>query len=117
MLIIYRILINIIYLLSPIIVIIRLIKKKEDPKRFKEKFCFFTKKKIKGRLIWIHGASVGEFQSVVPLIEQYEKNKNIAQILITSNTLSSSKLISSHKFNKVIPVSYTHLTLPTMELV
>ena len=45
MLIIYRILINIVYLLSPIIIIIRLIKKKEDPKRFKEKFCFFTKKK------------------------------------------------------------------------
>ncbi|RPG13075.1 MAG: 3-deoxy-D-manno-octulosonic acid transferase [Pelagibacteraceae bacterium TMED232] len=102
MFIIYRILINIIYLLSPIIILIRLIKKKEDPKRFKEKFCFFTKKKIKGKLIWIHGASVGELQSIVPLIEQYEKNKNIAQILITSNTLSSSKVISSHKFKKVI---------------
>ena len=50
MLIIYRILINIIYLLTPIIIIIRLIKKKEDPKRFKEKFCFFTKKKLKVNL-------------------------------------------------------------------
>ena len=50
MLIIYRILINIVYLLSPIIIIIRLIKKKEDPKRFKEKFCFFTKKKSKVNL-------------------------------------------------------------------
>ena len=102
MLIIYRILINIAYFLSPLIIILRLIRNKEDPKRYKEKFCFFTKKRIKGKLIWIHGASVGEFQSVVPLIEKYEKKKDIAQILITSNTLSSSKVISDYKFKKVV---------------
>ncbi len=97
----YRILINIIYFLSPIIIILRLIKKKEDPYRFREKLCFFTKKRPRGKLIWIHGASVGEFQSIVPLIEKYEKKKNISQILITSNTLSSSKVISKYKFKKV----------------
>jgi len=102
MLIIYRILINIAYFLSPLIIILRLIRNKEDQKRYKEKFCFFTKKKIKGKLIWIHGASVGEFQSVVPLIEKFEKRKNITQILITSNTLSSSKVISNYKFKKVV---------------
>ena len=65
---IYRSLINIIFILSPIIVLIRIVKKKEDLKRFKEKFCFFSKKKINGNLIWIHVASVGELMSVVPLI-------------------------------------------------
>ncbi len=45
MLFIYRILINIILLISPIILILRLIKKKEDPRRFKEKLGFFSKKK------------------------------------------------------------------------
>ena len=102
MLAIYRIIINIAYLLSPLIIILRLIKNKEDPKRCKEKFCFFTKRKNKGKLIWIHCASVGEFQSVVPLIEQIEKKRNITQILITSNTLSSSKVISNYNFKKVI---------------
>ena len=102
MIFVYRIFINLILILSPFIILIRLIKKKEDFKRFKEKFCFFTKKRSKGKLIWFHGASVGEFQSIVPLLEKYEKSKKISQILITSNTLSSSKIISKIKLKKVI---------------
>jgi 3-deoxy-D-manno-octulosonic-acid transferase len=101
MLIVYRILINLILILSPIILTLRLLKKKEDPKRFKEKFCFFTEKKSKGKLVWFHGASVGELQSIIPLVEKFEKNKKVNQILITSNTLSSSKIISKFKFKKV----------------
>ena len=96
----YRILINLILLLSPIIILIRLLQKKEDPLRFKEKLGFFGKKRSIGKLIWFHGASVGEFQSIVPLLEKLAKSKKISQILITSNTLSSSKLISKIKLNK-----------------
>ena len=102
MLFLYRILINIIFLASPIIVIYRLIRKKEDIKRFKEKFCFFSEKNIKGKLIWFHGASVGELQSIVPIIEKLEKNKKIKKILITSNTLSSSKVLNKLNLKKVI---------------
>ena len=102
MLQIYRFLINIILILSPIIIIFRLIKGKEDLKRFKEKFCFFSINKDKGKLIWFHGASVGEIQSIVPLIEKIEKNKHIKKILVTSNTLSSSKIVKKFKFKKVI---------------
>ena len=102
MLIIYRFLINLVLLISPLILIIRFFKKKEDPIRFKEKIGFFKKQKQTGKLIWFHGASVGELQSIVPLIEKLEKNKSIKQILVTSNTLSSSKVLKINKFNKVI---------------
>ena len=102
MLFIYKILINIIFFFSPLILIIRLIKNKEDPSRFKEKFGFFSKNKKKGKLIWFHGASVGEVQSVIPLIERFEKNKNISQILITSNTVSSSNIIKKFKLRKTV---------------
>ena len=102
MLFLYRILINIIFLLSPIIIIIRLLKKKENILRLKEKFCFFSHSRGKGKLIWFHGASVGELQSIVPLLEKFEKNKNINKILITSNTLSSSKIIKRINLKKIV---------------
>ena len=102
MIICYRLLTVLTLILSPIILIYRLIKNKEHPKRFKEKFCFFSNVRKKGELIWFHGASVGELQSIIPIIEKLDKNKKISQILITSNTLSSSKIISNYKFKKVI---------------
>ena len=102
MLFIYRILINLILILSPIILIFRFFKRKEDTKRFKEKFCYFSQRKRNGKLIWFHGASVGELQSIIPLLERLEKNKDISQILITSNTLSSSKIIENYRFRKII---------------
>ena len=99
---IYQIFISLIVLLSPIIILIRLFKGKEHKFRFIEKFCFFSKKRSKGNLIWIHSASVGEFMSVVPLIYELEKNKKINTILITTSTLSSSEIFKNFKFKKAI---------------
>ena len=99
---IYKLLINLVFLFSPIIILIRLLKKKEHPVRFKEKFGIFTKKKLAGKLIWFHGASVGEILSIIPLVEKLEEKNDIRQILITSNTLSSANILSNIKLKKTI---------------
>ena len=96
----YQTIITTLVLFSPIIIIYRIFKKKEDIERFKEKFSLSTKKRIKGNLIWFHGASVGEIMSIIPLIKNYEKNKSIHQILVTSSTLSSSKILKKFNFKK-----------------
>ena len=100
MLFLYRSLINIVLILSPIIIFFRLFKKKEDPIRFKEKLGYIEKKRIKGKLIWFHGSSVGEVLSIISLVEKLEKNRNIKNILVTSSTFSSSKVFKKFKFKK-----------------
>ena len=102
MLFLYRFLINIIIIFSPLIIIFRLIKKKEHLTRFKEKLCFFSKKRGSGKLVWFHGSSVGEILSIIPVIENLEKDKSINKILLTSSTLSSSNILKKFTFKKTI---------------
>ena len=106
MFLIYQILFFFIFLISPLIIFFRILKKKEHKTRFLEKFTIFSKKRKSGNLIWFHGSSVGEILSVIPLIEKYEKDKSINQILVTSTTLSSSKIINNFNFKKTIHQFY-----------
>jgi 3-deoxy-D-manno-octulosonic-acid transferase len=110
----YQIIFTLIIFISPILIYFRILKNKEHKTRYKEKFNITSKKRIKGNLIWFHGASVGEIQSIIPLIENYEKDKTINQILITSSTLSSSKILEKFKFKKTIhqfyPLDHIYIT-------
>ena len=102
---IYNILLLILLLISPIILIVRIFLGKEDKVRFKEKFCFFSKKND-DETIWFHGASVGEILSIIPIVKIFEKDIKIKKILITSSTTSSSLILSKYKFKKTIHQFY-----------
>ncbi len=104
--IIYSFLVYIVIILSPLIIIYRIFKKKENPKRFFEKFSYNKGKRREGKLVWFHCSSVGEFLSVVPLIQELEKIKYIKQILVTTSTLSSSKIFEKFKFKKTLHQFY-----------
>ena len=106
MLLFYRILINLVLILSPIIILFRLIKKKEHPNRFLEKLGFPSKKRLSGKVIWFHGSSVGEIISVIPIIMKYDNDKSINKILVTSSTLSSANILNKIKFKKTIHQFY-----------
>ena len=102
MYILYELFGLILIILSPLIIIFRIIKGKEDPKRFLEKFCIYSDKFKEEKTVWMHGSSVGEILSIVPLINELEKSKKVKKILITSSTTSSSLIFSKFKFTKTI---------------
>jgi len=101
----YAILTNLAVLISPLIFIYRILKGKEDPKRFQEKIGIYSKKKIKNN-IWIHAASIGELMSVIPIINKLENNKKIKSIIVTTTTNSSAKIFSKLRFKKTFHIYF-----------
>ena len=114
MFILYQITISLLIIFSPIIFVYRILNNKEEPKRIREKFSFPSKTKNRGKLIWFHSASVGELMSIIPLIKYYENKKYISQILITSSTVSSSKVLEKFKLKKTVhqfyPIDHLYFT-------
>ena len=106
MFIVYDLLNLILLIFSPLIFLTRYFLGKEDKKRFKEKFCLFSKRNNSRETIWIHGASVGEILSIIPIIKELEKEKNIKKILLTSSTTSSASVVLKFKFKKTVHQYY-----------
>ena len=93
---IYRQLTKIFFPFFIIVIYFRKFLGKEDKKRYQEKFNVSLPTNFEGdkkKLIWFHGASIGEILSIIPLINYLVQRNNKTKILITSVTLSSSKII------------------------
>jgi 3-deoxy-D-manno-octulosonic-acid transferase len=101
----YNLITNLVFIISPLIFIYRILKGKEDPKRFQEKLCIYSKNKI-GNKVWIHAASIGELMSVIPIINKFEKDNKIKSIIITTTTSSSARIFSKLKFRKTFHVYF-----------
>lgn len=106
---IYNILIRILYPL----VIKRYINKrkqngKEDLKRFNERVGRPQLKRPDGKLIWLHGASVGESLSMLPLINRLLDLYPEAHVMVTTGTITSAELMGKRlperAFHQYIPI-------------
>ena len=103
MLQIYRFLTIVFFPLFVVLILFRKIIGKEDSVRFKEKIYptdYGLHKNSDENLIWFHGASIGEITSVIPIINEFIKNKKI-KILITTTTLSSGKMVDREFKNNI----------------
>ena len=76
--------------LAPALVSYRLKRGKELPARRNERYGESTVARPLGPLVWVHGASVGELLSVIPLIERI-RDKEFG-VLCTSGTVTSANI-------------------------
>ena len=106
----YKLLSYLFYPFAYFFLFLRKLKKKEHHLRFKEKLCQTNFGRGSGFLIWFHVASVGEAMSILSLVENFEKEKKINKILITSITLSSSQVLEK-KFSKSKKIIHQFLPL------
>lgn len=71
----------------------RLKRGKEDPARFGERLGRPGLPRPEGRLVWLHGASVGEALSLLPLVERLAARPGLA-VLVTTGTVTSAALMA-----------------------
>ncbi|QGM47014.1 3-deoxy-D-manno-octulosonic acid transferase [Methylocystis heyeri] len=78
---------------------------KEDPARLNERLGFASLPRPAGRLVWLHGASLGESLSLLPLIDRFIQRG--VEVLVTSGTVTSARLLAAR-----LPAGAFHQFLP-----
>lgn len=82
---------------------LRAAKGREDATRLNERKGLASRPRPAGKLIWFHAASVGEVNSVLPLIETFlNKNTSDVSVLLTSGTLTSAQIVSGKQIERLI---------------
>ncbi len=80
---------------------------KEDPARLNERLGRPTALRPDGALVWMHGASVGEALSLLPLVDAFRRERPETTVLVTSGTRTSAEILA-----KRLPAGALHQYLP-----
>lgn len=80
---------------------------KEDPDRLHERFGYASVERPKGKLIWVHAASVGEAMSTLLLLEKLAALHPETHFLITTGTVTSARILATR-----LPPRTVHQYIP-----
>jgi 3-deoxy-D-manno-octulosonic-acid transferase len=79
---------------APMVLARRARRGKEDPARIGERWGLTALDRPGGKLIWLHAASVGESLSLLPIIEHLLGRLPAVEILVTTGTVTSARLLA-----------------------
>ena len=83
---------------------------KEDLNRFNERIGKASMPRPKGKLIWMHGASVGEAVSMLPLITKLLEIYPDLHIMVTTGTVTSAEVMAKRlperAFHQYFPLEH-----------
>lgn len=102
----YRFVTHVLSPVAPFLLKRRLLRGKESLVRWPERLGYATLPRPEGRLIWIHGASVGECLASLPLIALLTE-RGAWSVLVTSGTVTSAEVMA-----KRLPSEARHQFLP-----
>ncbi len=80
---------------------------KEAPERLPERLGFASAPRPDGRLFWFHAASVGETNSILPLMHELKRRHSSLNLLLTTVTVTSAKIAAAR-----LPEGAIHQFLP-----
>jgi 3-deoxy-D-manno-octulosonic-acid transferase len=92
---------------APLLLKRRAVQGKEDSTRLNERLARPRLPRPAGPLVWLHGASVGESLSILPLVERLRAERPDATVLVSSGTVTSAQLLA-----KRLPEGVIHQFVP-----
>jgi 3-deoxy-D-manno-octulosonic-acid transferase len=95
-----------------LILLVRIIRNKDNISSAVQRICGSSVKRPKGKVIWIHAASVGESMVAITLTKSLNAIYKDVHFLITTGTLSSAKILE-----KSLPKNATHQFTPLDNLI
>lgn len=93
-LVVYRLVLRLLEPLAPRLLDARAKQGKEDPVRVDERLGRASLPRPHGDLVWLHGVSVGETLSLLPVVERFRQQRPDLTVLVTSGTLTSAQLLA-----------------------
>lgn len=91
---VYRLVLRLLEPLAPRLLDARAKQGKEDPVRVDERLGRASLSRPDGDLVWLHGVSVGETLSLLPVVERLRQQRPDLTVLVTSGTLTSAQLLA-----------------------
>ena len=81
--------------LVPMLLKRRAARGKEDPRRRSERFGIADRPRPPGPLAWFHAASVGETNTILPVIEAIQARRPDLAVLLTTGTVTSAEVAAN----------------------
>lgn len=103
----YRLVTGLLEPVAPRVLAGRARKGKEDPARMGERLGRASRERPKGEVVWLHGASVGETLSLLPLVEALDRARPDLTLLVTSGTVAAAEVM-----RKRLPFRVLHQYAP-----
>ncbi|MBI1238882.1 MAG: 3-deoxy-D-manno-octulosonic acid transferase [Alphaproteobacteria bacterium] len=94
--------------IAPVVLQRRLARGKESADRLDERYGIAKLARPRAPLVWLHGASVGEALSALPLMEAMRRERDDLAVLLTTGTVTSSQLMAErlppYAIHQFVPV-------------